>query len=95
MQSLAKVAMALLHPAREEAGYDADLADRILAQASEALERLPVKDRAIPECLLHQMPSRRSRLTSRVSPYKGHVFFSDISGGLWSVKLEPKDRPVM
>ncbi len=30
-----------------------------------------------------------------VMPYKGHVFFSDISSGLWSVKLEPRDRPVM
>ena len=29
-----------------------------------------------------------------VIPYKGHVFFSDISSGLWSVKLEPKGRPV-
>ena len=30
-----------------------------------------------------------------VIPHKGHIFFSDISSGLWSVKLEPKDRPVM
>ena len=30
-----------------------------------------------------------------VIPYKGHIFFSDISSGLWAVKLEPKDRPVM
>lgn len=29
-----------------------------------------------------------------VIPYKGHVFFSDISSGLWAVKLEPKGRPV-
>lgn len=30
-----------------------------------------------------------------VIPYKGHIFFSDISSGLWAVKLEPRDRPVM
>ncbi len=30
-----------------------------------------------------------------VMPYKGHIFFSDISSGLWSMKLEPKARPVM
>ena len=29
-----------------------------------------------------------------VIPYKGHVFFSDISSGLWAIRLEPKDRPV-
>jgi len=29
-----------------------------------------------------------------VMPFKGNVFFSDISSGLWSVKLEPKERPV-
>lgn len=27
-------------------------------------------------------------------PYKGHIFFSDFSSGLWSVKLQPKGRPV-
>ena len=30
-----------------------------------------------------------------VQPFKGHIFFSDISSGLWSVKLQPRDRPVM
>lgn len=30
-----------------------------------------------------------------VVPHKGHIFFSDISSGLWSVKLEPRSRPVM
>ena len=39
---------------------------------------------------IHNAPAAWS-----VMPYKGHVFFSDISSGLWSVKLEPKDRPVM
>jgi hypothetical protein len=29
-----------------------------------------------------------------VIPYKGHVFFSDINSGIWSVKLEPKERAV-
>ena len=28
-------------------------------------------------------------------PHKGHVFFSDTNSGLWSVKLQPKTRPVM
>ncbi len=28
-------------------------------------------------------------------PHKGHVFFSDTNSGLWSVKLKPKQRPVM
>ena len=28
-------------------------------------------------------------------PHKGHVFFSDTNSGLWAVKLQPKDRPVM
>ncbi len=27
-------------------------------------------------------------------PFKGHIFFSDTNSGLWSVKLEPKQRPV-
>lgn len=27
-------------------------------------------------------------------PFKGHIFFSDFSSGLWSVKLQPKGRPV-
>lgn len=26
-----------------------------------------------------------------VMPHKGHIFFSDISSGLWAVKLEPKE----
>ena len=39
---------------------------------------------------IHNAPAAWS-----VMPFKGHVFFSDISSGLWSVKLEPKDRPVM
>lgn len=30
-----------------------------------------------------------------VIPYKGHIFFSDISSGIWTVRLEPRDRPVM
>jgi hypothetical protein len=30
-----------------------------------------------------------------VMSYKEHLFFSDISSGLWAVKLEPKDRPGM
>ena len=25
-------------------------------------------------------------------PHKGHIFFSDWNSGLWSVKLEPKDK---
>ncbi len=28
-------------------------------------------------------------------PHKGHVFFSDTNSGLWSVKLTPRERPVM
>ena len=28
-------------------------------------------------------------------PWKGNIFFSDINSGIWSVRLEPKDRPVM
>ncbi len=43
-----------------------------------------------PTGWIHNAPAAWS-----VMPYKGHVFFSDISSGLWSVKLEPKDRPVM
>lgn len=27
-------------------------------------------------------------------PFKGHVFFSDTNSGLWSVKLQPKGRPI-
>ncbi len=27
-------------------------------------------------------------------PYKGHIFFSDFTSGLWSVKITPKTRPV-
>ena len=27
-------------------------------------------------------------------PFKGHVFFSDTNSGLWSVKVEPPQRPV-
>ncbi len=27
-------------------------------------------------------------------PFKGHVFFSDTNSGLWSVKVEPPERPV-
>ncbi len=27
-------------------------------------------------------------------PYKGHIFFSDFSSGLWSVKITPKTRPI-
>lgn len=27
-------------------------------------------------------------------PYKGHIFFSDFSSGLWSVKITPKMRPI-
>jgi len=30
-----------------------------------------------------------------VMPYKGNIFFSDISSGLWSIKLEPRERPVL
>ena len=55
--ALTQVATALLHLAREEARYHPDRTEGILAKASEALERLLVKDRAIPECLLRQMPS--------------------------------------
>ncbi len=29
-----------------------------------------------------------------VMPYKGNIFFSDVSSGLWAVKLLPKARPV-
>lgn len=29
-----------------------------------------------------------------VMPYKGRVFLSDINSGLWSIRLEPKERPV-
>jgi len=28
-------------------------------------------------------------------PHKGHVFFSDTNSGLWSIRLIPRDRPVM
>lgn len=27
-------------------------------------------------------------------PFKGHVFFSDTNSGVWSVKLQPKGRPI-
>jgi hypothetical protein len=27
-------------------------------------------------------------------PYKGHVFFSDFNSGLWSVRVQPRERPV-
>lgn len=27
-------------------------------------------------------------------PYKGHIFFSDMNSGLWSVKLKPRQRPI-
>ena len=27
-------------------------------------------------------------------PYKGHIFFSDFTSGLWSVKITPRTRPV-
>ncbi len=27
-------------------------------------------------------------------PHKGHIFFSDISSGLWAVKLEPREKPI-
>ncbi len=27
-------------------------------------------------------------------PFKGHVFFSDTNSGLWSVKIQPKGRPI-
>ena len=30
-----------------------------------------------------------------VMPYKGHIFFSDINSGLWSVKLQSKERPAI
>ena len=42
-----------------------------------------------PQAWIHNAPAAWG-----VIPYKGHVFFSDISSGLWSVKLEPKGRPV-
>ncbi len=29
-----------------------------------------------------------------VMPYKGRIFFSDVSSGLWSIRLQPKERPV-
>lgn len=28
-------------------------------------------------------------------PFKGHIFFSDTNSGLWSVKVQPLERPVM
>jgi hypothetical protein len=28
-------------------------------------------------------------------PFKGHVFFTDTNSGLWAVRLQPLDRPVM
>ena len=33
--------------------------------------------------------------TWSVRPYKGNIFFADINSGIWAVKLEPRDRPVM
>ena len=27
-------------------------------------------------------------------PYKGHIFLTDFNSGLWSVKLQPKVKPV-
>jgi hypothetical protein len=29
-----------------------------------------------------------------VMPHKGHIFFSDVSSGLWSIRLQPRERPV-
>jgi hypothetical protein len=29
-----------------------------------------------------------------VMPYKGNVLFSDVSSGLWSIRLLPKERPI-
>ncbi|MGH7503338.1 MAG: Ig-like domain-containing protein [Longimicrobiales bacterium] len=29
-----------------------------------------------------------------VMPYKGRIFFSDVSSGLWSIRLLPRERPV-
>ena len=29
-----------------------------------------------------------------VMPYKGRIFFSDVSSGLWSIRLQPRTRPV-
>jgi len=28
-------------------------------------------------------------------PFKGHIFVSDLNSGLWSVKLEPRSRPII
>jgi Bacterial Ig-like domain (group 2)/LVIVD repeat len=36
-----------------------------------------------------------SPMTWGAQPYKGHVFFSDLNTGLWAVKIEPRDRPVL
>jgi hypothetical protein len=30
-----------------------------------------------------------------VMPFKGRVFFSDVSSGLWSIRLVPRTRPVL
>jgi hypothetical protein len=27
-------------------------------------------------------------------PHKEHVFFSDFNSGLWSIRVQPRDRPV-
>lgn len=27
-------------------------------------------------------------------PWKGNIFFSDINSGLWSVRMQPPERPV-
>jgi hypothetical protein len=29
-----------------------------------------------------------------VMPHKGRIFFSDVSSGLWSIRLQPRERPV-
>lgn len=29
-----------------------------------------------------------------VMPWKGHIFFADINSGMWSVKMQPTERPI-
>ncbi len=36
-----------------------------------------------------------SVMTWGAQPYKGHVFFSDLNSGLWSVKMQIRDRATM
>ena len=36
-----------------------------------------------------------STLVWSAMPFKGHIFFSDTNSGLWSVKVQPLERPVM